>query len=161
MASISTMAKAAYTSQFFPWSTDDLLALDVPLKWTFRRRLHLPPMHPNALLYIGTADGGLGLPRLSDQINLRKWSILCRLQERGGLSALAIGGLLTRAASVSDGHFLLPHQGDFIGAAVSGHLDRIQCSICHPLWGRSLICFSVRSFPPALTIISFSEPSAD
>ena len=87
VTSISTMAKAAYTAQFIPWLVEDLLALDVPLNRTFRRLLRLPPTHPNALLYIGTADGGLGLPRLSDQINLRKWSILRRLQERGGLSA--------------------------------------------------------------------------
>ena len=65
------MAKAAYTAQFLPWSTEDLLALDVPLNRTFRRLLLLPPSHPNALLYIGSKDGGLGLPRLSDQINLR------------------------------------------------------------------------------------------
>ena len=79
------------------------------------------------LLYTGTADGGLGLPRLSDQINLRKWSILCRLQERGGLSALAVGGLLSRAAFNSGGHFLVPAQGDFIGPNSSV-----------PVWGSSL-----------------------
>ena len=31
VASISTMAKTAYTTQFIPWSPQDLLALDVPL----------------------------------------------------------------------------------------------------------------------------------
>ena len=127
VASISTMAKAAYTAQFLPWSTEDLLALDVPLNRTFRRLLHLPPTHPNALLYTGTVDGGLGLPRLSDQINLRKWSILCRLQERDGLPALAVGGLLSRAALNSGGHFLIPSQGDFIGPHPSV-----------PVWGSSL-----------------------
>ena len=127
VASISTMAKAAYTAQFLPWSSEDLLALDVPLNRTFRRLLRLPPSHPNALLYIGTADGGLGLPRLSDQINLRKWSILCRLQERGGIPALAIGGLLSRAATFSGGQFLLPQQGDFIGPHSAS-----------PVWGSSL-----------------------
>ena len=72
----------------------------------------LPPSHPNALLlYIGTKDGGLGLPHLSDQIDLRKWTILCRLQERGGLPALAIDGLLNRAAASSGGQFLTPPQG--------------------------------------------------
>ena len=127
VASISTMAKAAYTAQFLPWSTEDLLALDVPLNHTFRRLLLLPPSHPNALLDIGPKEGGLGLPRLSDQINLRKWSILCRLQERGGLPALATSGLLTRAAASSGGQFLIPQQGDFIGP----HSDS-------PVWGSSL-----------------------
>ena len=31
VASISTMAKASYTSQFLPWAPQDLLALDIPL----------------------------------------------------------------------------------------------------------------------------------
>ena len=105
VASISTMAKAANTAQFLPWSTEDLLALDVPLNRTFRHQLSLPPTHPNALLYIGTADGGLGLPRLSDQINLRKWSILCRLRERGGLPALRSGDCLRAWPSSRAGNF--------------------------------------------------------
>ena len=125
------------------------MALDVPLNRTFRRLLHLPRTHPNALLYIGSADGGLGLPRLSDQINLRKWSILCRLQERGGLPALAVGGLLTRAALVSGGQFLVPAQGDFIspnptalvwgsslgalGPDTTISLSPTQGSVSHPL----------------------------
>ena len=95
--------------------SDELLALDVPLNRSFRRQLQLPPSNPNALLYIGAPEGGLGLPRLSDQINLRIWSMTGRLQERGGLSALAIGGLLSRAAEVSGGQFLQQGQGDFIG----------------------------------------------
>ena len=130
VTSISTMAKAAYTSQFLPWSTEDLLSLDIPLNRAFRRLLHLPPTHPNALLYINTTDGGLGLPRLSDQINLRKWSILGRLKERGGLPALALEGLLHRATTVSGGQFLIPHQGDFIGPHSAT-----------PVWGSSLGSF--------------------
>ena len=115
VASVSTMAKAAYTAQFTPWSPQDLTAMDVPLNRAFRRLLQLPPCHPNALLYMGTAEGGLGLPRLSDQVNLRKWSMLNRLQQRGGLPALATHGLLTRASEVSGGQFLQPDQGDYIG----------------------------------------------
>ena len=41
VASINTMAKAAYTAQFTPWSSQDLTALDVPLNRAFRRLLHL------------------------------------------------------------------------------------------------------------------------
>ena len=57
IASISTMAKAAYTAQFIPWSSQDLQALDVPLNRVFRRLLQLPPTHPNALLYMRTSEG--------------------------------------------------------------------------------------------------------
>ena len=127
VATISTMAKAAYTAQFIPWSPPDLLALDVPLNRAFRRLLHLPPSHPNALLYMRLADGGLGLQRLSDQVNLRKWSIACRLQERGGLPGHAAQGLLARASLVSGGTFLLQNQGNFIGP----YADT-------PVWGSSL-----------------------
>ena len=62
VASVSTMAKAAYTAQFVPWSPRTLAALDVPLNRAFRRLLQLPSAHPNALLYMSTKTGGLGLP---------------------------------------------------------------------------------------------------
>ena len=71
VASISTMDKAAYTAQFIPWSSQDLLAVDVPLNRAFRSLLQLPPTHPNGLLYMRTSDGGLGLPSLSDQVKLK------------------------------------------------------------------------------------------
>ena len=161
VASISTMAKAAYTAQFIPWSPQDLLALDVPLNRAFRRLLLLPPTHPNALLYLRPSDGGLGIPRLSDQVNLRKWSIVGRLQERGGLPALAIGGLLHRATLLSGGQFLHPEQGDFIGPFT-----------LIPVWGSSLGALgpdtSLRLAPtvgpalhPLLGSISLSFPRLD
>ena len=50
-----------------------------------------------------------------------------RLHERGGLPALAIGGLLARAAEVSGGQHLQPSQCDFIGPYPS-----------MPVWGSSL-----------------------
>ena len=108
-------AQAAYTAQFIPWSSHDLLTLDVPINRAFRRLLLLPATHPNALLDTSTSDGGLGLPRLSKQVNLRKWSIACRLQEWGGLSSAAVQGLLGRASAASEGSFIRPNQGDFIG----------------------------------------------
>ena len=112
---------------FIPWTPHDLEALDVPLNRSFRRLLQLPPSHPNAILHLGAPEGGLGLPRLSDQINLRKWSMIGRLQERGDLSASAIGSLVARAAEVSGGQLLQPGQCDFIGPYATT-----------PVWGSSL-----------------------
>ena len=109
------MAKAAYTAQFVPWTPQELVALDVPLNRAFRRLLQLPSSNPNALLYMSAKNGGLGLPRLSDQVNATKWAMSNRLQQRGGLPALAVNGLLTRASELSGGQFLLPTLGDFIG----------------------------------------------
>ena len=54
VASISTMAKAANTAQFIPWSPQDLLALDVPLNRAFRRLLQLPPTHAHCRWGTGT-----------------------------------------------------------------------------------------------------------
>ena len=130
----------------------------MPHNRTFRRLLLLPPTHPNVSRYIGSSDGGLGLPRLSNQSNLRnrKWSILCRLQKRGGLPAFAIGELLSLAAAVSDGQFLSPHQGAILahppshqsGAAASARWARTQRSTSPPAWGRSPILFAAPSPPP-------------
>ena len=64
VASVSSLAKAAYTAQFVPWSHENLQAFVVPLNRAFRRLLQLPPSHPKALLYMSLTDGGLGLPRL-------------------------------------------------------------------------------------------------
>ena len=50
-----------------------------------------------------------------------------RLQERGGLPALVIGGLLNRATAMSGGRFFLQDQGDFIGPYSPS-----------PVWGSSL-----------------------
>ena len=35
VASISTIAKAAHTAQFIPWTSHELIALDVPLNHSF------------------------------------------------------------------------------------------------------------------------------
>ena len=53
--------------------------------------------------------------------------MLNRLQQRGGLPALATHGLLTRASEVSGGQFLQPDQGDYIGPYSAT-----------PVWGSSL-----------------------
>ena len=156
-----TSALVAYTAQFIPWSPHDLLALDLPLNRAFRSLLLLPPIHPNTLLYLRSSDGGLGLPRLSYQINLRKWSMVCRLQERGGLPAIAIGGLLHRATFMYGGQFLHPDQGDLIGPFTP-----------NPVWGSSLGALgpdtSLRLAPivgpvlhPLLRPVSLSLPRLD
>ena len=51
----------------------------------------------------------------SHDSQIKSTSMLHRLQQRNGLPALATHGLLTRAAEVSGGQFLLPDRGDYIG----------------------------------------------
>ena len=58
--------------------------------------------------------------------------MLNRLKQRGGLPALAVGGLLTPAAAVSGGHFLTPQYGNFIGPYNPT-----------PVWGSSLGALSL------------------
>ena len=81
----------------------------------FRRLLLLPPTHPNALLYLRSSEDGLGLPRLSDQVNLSK------------VYDCPSAGLLHRATLMSGGQFLQPDQGEFIGPFT-----------LNPVWGSTL-----------------------
>ena len=113
----------------------------------------------------------MGFLRLSDQVNLWKWAILCRLQECGGLPALAIGGLLTRAAAVSGGQFLSPHQGDFIGPLTPSPIwnsslgapyspDTTDTTLSPTLWTGSHPLLRPIVPPPASTIRFFFALSA-
>ena len=121
------MANAAYTAQFISWSSQDLLALDVPLNRAFRRLLQLPPMHPNAPLYMRTSDGGLRLPRLSDQDNLSEM-VYC-LQITGTRGSSRPRGSRTALPSLGGFWWSIPPptQEDFIGPYTAT-----------PVWGSSL-----------------------
>ena len=58
---------------------------------------------PTRLLYLPASSGGLGLPRLSTYVNMRKWSMAQRAltQERPTPTAQAVAGMLDRAARLS------------------------------------------------------------
>ncbi|OXE37562.1 MAG: hypothetical protein CGW95_00900, partial [Phenylobacterium zucineum] len=78
-ATISAMTRASYTATHSPWSSADSVSLDTPLNQLYRRVTNNSPTFPTALLYIPQAQGGLGIPRLSDYFIKQKWSIIQRL----------------------------------------------------------------------------------
>ena len=81
------------------------------------------PTFPTRLLYLPSAQGGLGLPRLSTYVNLRKWSMAQRALTQDSQTALAVSGLLDRAARVS---------------GRPGPVASIGFPARHPTWGGSL-----------------------
>ena len=83
---------------------------------------------PTRLLYLPASSGGLGLPRLSTYVNLRKWSMAQRAltNERPTHTAQAVAGLLDRAARLSG------CPTDTGGPVSIGYTSRA------PSWGASL-----------------------
>ena len=58
---------------------------------------HVPDSPP----VLSTTHGGLGLPRLSTYVNMRKWSMAQRALSQDTKTTKAVAGLLDRAARVS------------------------------------------------------------
>ena len=121
-ASISSLTRASYTAQFTAWPTGELTELYTALNRLFRRASGNMPTFPTRLLYLPHAQGGLGLPRLSTYVNLRKWSMAQR----------ALSGLLERAARVSGS---------------PGTLASIGFTALTPTWGGSLGHHCIGSSP--------------
>ena len=122
-ASISSLTRASYTAQFTPWSAGDLTELDTALNRLFRRASHNMPTFPTRLLYLPAAMGGLGLPRLSTYVNLRKWSMAQRALVNDTNTGRAVHGLLDRAARASGS---------------TGTTRSIGFTALFPTWGGSL-----------------------
>ena len=68
-----------YAAKFCQWSLAQCRALDVPVEALYRIITKNMASFPALLLYIPTQFGGLGLPRLSDQLQHEKWQMLHRL----------------------------------------------------------------------------------
>jgi len=84
------MAKLAYPLRFSSWPLSHYRKLDHELSLLFRRSTRNQPTFPTALLYLPTSHGGMGLKRLSDLVQLDKWSSLHRLL-RGDRQSEAVG----------------------------------------------------------------------
>ena len=70
-ASVSSLTRTSYTTQFTPWTSTDLPDLDIPQNKLFRRLSGNMHTFPTQLLYLPASMGGLGLrwtlvnPRIS------------------------------------------------------------------------------------------------
>ena len=112
------------------------------------------PTFPTRLLYLPTSQGGLGLPRLSTYVNLRKWSMAQRAMTLETTTGRAVHGLLDRAARASGSTgtsasigftALFPTWGGSLGH---------HCSGTHPLVPQKGMYLSVLDVPLALLLDS-------
>ena len=153
-ASVSSLTRASYTAQFTDWSANDLTELDTTLNRLFRRASNNMPTFPTRLLYLPTSHGGMGLPRLSTYVNLRKWSMAQRAMSQDNNTAHAVHGLMDRAArasgctgtSASIGYTALsPTWGGSLGH---------HCSGTHPIVPQKGLYHSVLDVPLSLLLDS-------
>ena len=156
-ASVSSLTRASYTAQFTPWSAGDLTDMDTALNRLFRRASHNMPTFPTRLLYLPASLGGLGLPRLSTYVNLRKWSMAQRALAHDTNTGRAVHGLLDRAARASGSTgaaasigftALFPTWGGSLGH---------HCSSTHPIVPQRGMYSSVLDVPLALLLDSRSQ----
>jgi len=97
---LSTHRKISFPGSFSPWSLKELRKLDIPLNSLSKIHLKLLPSAPNASLYMGKEVGGMGITRLSDQINIEKWAMLvCGLYSDNDKS-MATQGILQRSLQI-------------------------------------------------------------
>ena len=137
-ATLSTLPRALYTGQFLPLSSSDLRTLDIPLNKLHKRKTKNQQAFANALLHLPPSQCGLGVPRLSDHITTRKWSMAQRALASDGNVARAVDGLLDRAVR-SSGSLTTPGHPSYIGALTT-----------QPVWGSS---FGLRDLPsPSLRL---------
>ena len=102
-ATVSSLTRASYTAQFTDWSAAALPTLDTKFNQLYRRLSRNMATFPTRLLYLPATSGGLGLPRLSTYVNMRKWSMAQRAltHEHNTNTAHAVAGMLDRAARYS------------------------------------------------------------
>ena len=95
---VSCLSRAAYTGQFGAWDHAGLKALEIPFNGVLRRIAGFRPT--THLLYMAPTQGGIGFTSLYDYIRHRKWNLVHRTLPASATSALAMGGLLSRAAGL-------------------------------------------------------------
>ena len=88
--------KLVYVGMFHPAALASYDTVDKLVAQFLKKLLHLPPSHPNALLYGPVRDGGLNLPRPSTAIQLAKLRLILRLQRSDRPSRDAIQAILYR-----------------------------------------------------------------
>ena len=98
---MATHRKIAYAGKFNPWSISKLRQLDIPFNRLYKHHLRSMKSHPNATLYTSPDVGGIGLRRLSDQINLDKWAMLTRGLYSDRETVVATNSLLLRSLRIS------------------------------------------------------------
>ena len=94
VARTSTMAKLLYSLRLSNWSLAQYQELDHSLSAIFRKATRNQRSFPTALLYLPTNLGGLGLKRLSDLVQMEKWSTIHRMIRCGGTIQTVVQGIV-------------------------------------------------------------------
>ena len=97
---LSLHRKISFLDKFSPWSLQELSKLDTPLNGLYKAHLKFLPSAPNAALYMSKEIGGLGITRLSDQINIDKWTMMVRGLYSDRFTRTATLGILTRSLRI-------------------------------------------------------------
>ena len=97
VARTSTMAKLLYALRLSNWSLAQYQELDHSLSAIFRKATRNQRSFPTALLYLPTNLGGLGLKRLSDLVQMEKWSATHRMIRCGGTIQTVVQGIVEDA----------------------------------------------------------------
>ena len=97
---LSLHRKISFPGKFSPWSLQELRTLDTPLNGLYKAHLKFLPSTPNAALYMSKEVGGLGITRLSDQINIDKWAMMVRGLYSDQFTSTATLGILNRSLRI-------------------------------------------------------------
>ena len=98
------MSKLAYPLRFSNWTLEQYRQLDTELSALFRSTTRNLRSFPTALLYLPAHMGGMGLKRLSDIVQLDKWSSIHRLF-RGSSEMKSLATSLIHSAFRREGIF--------------------------------------------------------
>ena len=97
---LSTHRKVSFAGKYGPWPNSALQQLDVPITPLMKHHLRFLPSTHSAAIYMEPDVGGVGIPRLSDQINIDKWTMLLRGLHSDSNTARAAQSLLQRSLRI-------------------------------------------------------------
>ena len=72
-------SQAMYAAKFCDWNLVQCCDLNNPIEAVYRNITKNMASFPTLLLYLATQIGGLDLPRLSDNLQIKKWQMIHRL----------------------------------------------------------------------------------
>jgi hypothetical protein len=78
------------------WTLDQYRRLELPFTQAYRKILCLPAKFPTEVMYLPTSMAGMGLPRLSDIAQIRKWESFQRCTAVHGDPAASVEDMLNR-----------------------------------------------------------------
>ena len=108
--------KVAYSCTFSMSNLEEHRKLDRSITQFYKRRLKLAKSFPTALLYAAEESGGLGLKRLSTEIQKAKWRTLHRGLSGSPNTRAAVEGLIWRHASHRGDCYVVDHKSGWIGS---------------------------------------------